>query len=60
MILTSFPDWICCSKLLTWVLYVTLGLWPLSAAARSAFAVKLEQRDIMLALEEGKVSYHSL
>lgn len=34
--------------------YYSQSLWPLSAAARSAFAVKLEQRAIMLALEEVK------
>lgn len=34
--------------------YYSQSLWPLSAAARSAFAVKLEQRAIVLALEEVK------
>lgn len=35
-------------------MYYSQSLWPLSAAARSAFAVKLEQRAIVLALEEVK------
>lgn len=34
--------------------YYCQSLWPLSAAARSTFAVKLEQRAMMLALEEVK------
>eukprot|EP01018_Ginkgo_biloba_P027728 Gb_18047 [translate_table: standard] len=34
--------------------YYIQTLWPLSAAARSVHAVKLESRAIMLSLEEGK------